>query len=183
MSTFNRFRNYRLTNAQHFAFIHAFIQYAQATGFSAQKILAALQALVTVFGTEDSLYMLVKASEIIAQKEEADRRRDSFYSRLHRLVLCWAGSGMAVLDPAASELLKVFQLYKVKVNAQLDEETGQLLNLITDLSMAEILKLAAGEEVLLRGLKGRSGKAFDAWVRLDAEEGFRPTFRFEDDAR
>ena len=71
MSTFNRFRNYRLTNAQHFAFIHAFIQYAQATGFSAQKILAALQALVTVFGTEDSLYMLVKASEIIAQKEEA----------------------------------------------------------------------------------------------------------------
>ena len=116
MSTFNRLRNYRLTNAQHFAFIHAFIQYAQSTGFSAQKILTALQTLVTVFGTEDSLYMLVKASEIIAQKEEADRRRDSYYSRLHRLVLAWAGSGMAELDPAASELLKPFQLYKVKVH-------------------------------------------------------------------
>lgn len=50
-----------------------------------------------------------------------------------------------------------------------------------DLSMAEVLRLAAGEEVLLRGLKGRSGKAFDAWVRLDAEEGFRPTFRFDDE--
>ena len=134
MNKFNRLRTYRLTNAQHFAFIHAFIQYAQSTGFSAQKILTALQTLVTVFGTEDSLYMLVKASEIIAQKEEADRRRDSYYSRLHRLVLAWAGSGMAELDPAASELLKPFQLYKVKVNAQLDEETGQLLNLITDLS-------------------------------------------------
>ena len=139
MAKFRPLPKSRLTNAQHFAFVDAFIKYANQTGFSAAKVLAALQTLVTVFGSENDLYMVVKASEIIAQKEAADRRRDSYYTRLHRLVQAWAGSGMAVLDAAATELLKVFKLYKINTTAQLDEETGLLLNLITDLSTAENL--------------------------------------------
>ena len=128
----------RLKNAQHFAFIQAFITALQAAGFSAARIVAKLAELVAAFAIEDSWYMLARGSEIIAQRAAADTKRDRFYSRLHRLVLAWAGSGMAQLDAAATALLRPFKLYKVKVNAQIDEETGVLENLITDLSTTEM---------------------------------------------
>ena len=132
--------NYKrdLKNAQHFAFIQAFITALQAAGFSASKIVAKLAELVTAFATEDRWYMLSRSSEIIAQRAAADTKRDRFYSRLHRLVMAWAGSGMAQLDAAATTLLRTFKLYKVKVNAQMDEETGVLENLITDLTTTEM---------------------------------------------
>lgn len=127
-----------LKNAQHFAFIQAFITAMQAAGFTAAKIVAKLAELVAAFGTEDRYYMQIRASEIIAQKEAADLKRDRYYTRLHRLVQAWAGSGMAQLDEAATALIGPFNLYKVRVNAQMDEETGVLENLITDLQTAEM---------------------------------------------
>ena len=76
-----------LKNAQHFAFIQAFITALTAVGFTAAKIVAKLAELVTAFGIEDKFYMIVRASEIIAQRTAADDQRDRFYSRLHRLIL------------------------------------------------------------------------------------------------
>ena len=128
----------RLTNGQHFAFIQAFITALQAAGFTAAKIVAKLAELVNAFGVEDHWYMIARASEIVAQRAAADEKRDRFYSRLHRLIQAWAGSGMAQLDAAATALLRPFDLYKVKVNAQMDDETGVLENLITDLSTPEM---------------------------------------------
>jgi hypothetical protein len=138
MGKFNRLYKRDLTNAQHFAFIQAYITAATAAGFTAQRIVTALAAIVAAFANEDRYYMQFRASEIVAQRTAADLRRDTFYSRLHRLVQAWAGSGMAQLDAAATALLKVFNLYKVKVSAQIDEETGQMENLITDLSTTEM---------------------------------------------
>lgn len=128
----------KLKNAQHFAFIQAFITAATAAGFTAAKILSKLQQLIQGFAVEDQYYMITRASEIVAQREKADQLRDRFYTRLHRLIQAWAGSGMEALDAAATALLRPFDLYKVKVNAQMDEETGQLENLITDLSTPQM---------------------------------------------
>lgn len=130
--------NYKrdLKNAQHFAFIQAFITALLAENFSVAKIVAKLQELQSVFSVEDRWYMIARASEIIAQRELADKMRDRFYTRLHRLVQAWEGSGMEGLDAAATALIKPFDLYKVKINAQIDEESGQLDNIITDLSTA-----------------------------------------------
>ena len=128
----------KLKNAQHFAFIQAFITSIQTANFSATKISAKLAELISAFSTEDHWYMQTRASEIIAQRDEADKQRDNFYARLHRLVQAWAGSGMTGLDAAATALMKPFDLYKLKVNAQMDEETGVLENLITDLSTTEM---------------------------------------------
>ncbi|MBR0038039.1 MAG: hypothetical protein IJP70_10450 [Bacteroidales bacterium] len=124
----------KLKNAQHFAFMQAFTTALTNAGFSAQKIAAKKTQLETAFQEEDRYYMITRASEIVAQREAADLVRDRFYTRLHRLVQVWAGSGMAQLDEAATALLRPFDLYKVRVNAQVDEETGQLENLITDIS-------------------------------------------------
>ena len=129
---------YRLKNAQHFAFIQAFITALTAVGFAGRRIVEKLAELVTAFGVEDKYYMIVRASEIIAQRAAADEKRDRFYTRLHRLVQAWAGSGMALLDEAATVLEKPFNLYRVKVNAQMDEETGVLENLINDISTPEM---------------------------------------------
>ncbi len=139
MATFQLFGDKRrLKNAQHFAFIQAFITAIQQSGMTAQKIQALLTQLNQAFAVEDRYYMQIRASEIIAQREAADQLRDRFYTRLHRLIQAWAGSGMEALDDAATALEKVFNLYRVKVNAQMDEETGQLENLIADLSTQQM---------------------------------------------
>lgn len=139
MATFNSLSYKRdLKNAQHFAFIQAFITALQQSGMTAQKIQALLTQLTQAFAVEDRYYMQVRASEIVAQREAADQLRDRFYTRLHRLVQAWAGSGMEALDAAATALEKVFNLYRVKINAQMDEETGQLENLIADLSTQQM---------------------------------------------
>ena len=139
MTKFNSLKyNRDLKNGQHFAFIQAFITALQAVGFTAARIVAKLAELVNAFGAEDHWYMIARASEIVAQRAAADEKRDRFYSRLHRLIQAWAGSGMAQLDAAATALLQPFNLYKVKTNAQMDDETGVLENLITDLSTPEM---------------------------------------------
>ena len=138
MAEFLRPSKRSLKNAQHYELIDAFITVLVAAGFSAAKIVALLNSLRNVFSEEDRWYMVARASEIIAQREAADKKRDNFYSRLFAIIRAWAGSGMAGLDAAATAVIKPFNLYKVKTGAQIDEESGQLDNLITDLSTTEM---------------------------------------------
>ena len=138
MGTFLRPNKASLKNAQHYELIDAFITVLAEAGFSAAKIVALVSQLRTVFSEEDRWYMVARASEIIAQREAADKKRDNFYSRLFAIIRAWAGSGMAGLDAAATAVIKPFNLYKVKTGAQIDEESGQLDNLITDLSTTEM---------------------------------------------
>jgi hypothetical protein len=82
--------------------------------------------------------MVARSSKIIALREAADKRRDNFYGRLHAIIRAWAGSGIDQMDAAATSLKTVFDLYKLKTSAQIDEESGQLDNLISDLSDADM---------------------------------------------
>ena len=138
MGTFLRPNKTKLKNAQHFEFIDAFITVLAAAGLSAQKIVALLAELRTAFSEEDRLYMIARTSEIIAQRDQADRDRDDKYGRMHSIVRAWAGSGHATLDAMATAVKHTFDLYKVKTSAQIDEESGQLDNLIADLSTQEM---------------------------------------------
>ena len=138
MATIQNFQKGKLKNAQHFAFIQAFISALEADGFTAVRIVSKLSELRSAFAIEDHYYMQVRASEIVAQRAEADERRDRFYGRLHRLVMAWVGSGREQFDEAATALNRIFKLYKVNVSAQMDEETGALENLITDLSTPQM---------------------------------------------
>ena len=138
MAKFLRPNKASLKNAQHFEFIDAFITVLAAAGLSAAKIVALLAELRTAFSEEDRLYMIARTSEIIAQRDQADRDRDDKYGRVHSIVRAWAGSGHATLDAVATAVKHTFDLYKVKTSAQIDEESGQLDNLITDLSTQEM---------------------------------------------
>ena len=82
--------------------------------------------------------MIARASEIIARREAADKRRDNFYGRVHAVIKAWAGSGIAEMAAAAELLKKVLDLYKVNTSAQLEVESGQLDNIITEYAPANM---------------------------------------------
>ena len=138
MSNFLRPNKNKLTNAQHYEFMDVFITVLTEAGFTAAKITALLSQLRTAFAEEDRYYMIARASEIIALRDAADKRRDNFYGRVHAVIKAWAGSGIAAMEPSANMLKKVFDLYKVNTSAQVDEESGQIDNLITDLSASDM---------------------------------------------
>ena len=125
-------------NAQHYEFMDVFITVLVEAGFTAAKITALLSQQQTAFSEEDRWYMIARASEIIALREAADKRRDNFYGRVHAIIKAWAGSGVAEMEAAANMLKKIFDIYKVNTSAQIDAESGQLDNLITDLSTADM---------------------------------------------
>ena len=147
MGNFLRPNKNKLQNPQHFEFINAFLTVIGASGLSAAKVVALVEQLSTAFQEEDRLFMIARTSQLIAQRDAADRRRDNFYGRLHRLVLLWAGSGEPTKDPAATLLLESFKLYKVETAAQMERESGQLSNFITDL-------LAADKQAALTAIGG-----------------------------
>ncbi len=138
MAQFLRPSKRSLTNAQHYEFMDVFITVLTEAGFTAAKIMALLSQLRTAFAEEDRYYMIARASEIIALRDAADKLRDNFYGRVHAVIKAWAGSGIAAMEPSANMLKKVFDLYKVNTSAQVDEESGQLDNLITDLSASDM---------------------------------------------
>lgn len=138
MSKFYRPNKVNLQNAQHFSFMEAFLTVVGAYGFQQKKIMDMVALLTTAFREEDRWFMIARASELIAQRAAADRRRTNLYSRLHMLVRLWAGSGSGQLDDAATRLMRVFRLYKLKTNAQMDAKSGDMENLIGDLSTEEM---------------------------------------------
>ena len=139
MSKFSNLQKRDLKNSQHFDFIEAFITVLTEAGFSAQKIATLLALLGEQHQEEDRWFMITRSSEIIARRNEADARRDDRYARLHRLVNVWAGSGILTLDEAATVLKKAFTLYKLNTKAQVNEESGVMTNLASDLSTPENL--------------------------------------------
>ena len=138
MSNFYRPNKVNLQNAQHFSFIEAFLTVVGDSGFQQKKIRDIVELLTTAFHEEDRWFMIARANELIAQRAAADRRRTNLYSRLYMLVRLWAGSGAGQLDDAATRLIRLFRLYKLKGNAQMDAKTGDLENLIGDLSTEEM---------------------------------------------
>lgn len=138
MYKFYRPNKVNLRNAQHFTFIEAFLSVVGASNFQQTKIQHIIAQLTAAFQEEDRWFMIARASELIAQRVAADRRRTNLYSRLYMLVRLWAGSGFGQLDDAATRLKQVFRLYKLKTNAQMDAKTGHMENLITDISTEEM---------------------------------------------
>jgi hypothetical protein len=116
--------------------MEAFKTVLVTAGFTGTKIEQLVTVLISSFSEEDRCYMMARASEIIKRRDEADKRRDTLYTKLHALVRLWLGSGNADLEAAAEVLIRVFRLYKVNTQAQIDEQTGQMDNLINDLSAA-----------------------------------------------
>lgn len=134
MAKFIKPNKVALKNSQHYSLMEAFKTVLNEANFTVAKIVALITTFLTCFSNEDHWYMQARASEVIARRDAADKLRDKLYTKLFALVRLWRDSGNSVLEAAAEALVKVFHLYAVNTNAQIDAETGQMDNLITDLS-------------------------------------------------
>ena len=134
MSKFIRPNKVALQNSQHYSLMEAFKTVLAGENFSAAKIVALITAFLSCFTNEDHWYMQARASEVIARRNIADAMRDKLYTKLFALVRIWLNSGNSALEAAAEALVRVFRLYAVNTSAQVDAESGQMDNLINDLS-------------------------------------------------
>ena len=172
MKKFSYLSKRELKNAQHYDFIEAFIAVCLAANFVAAKILSALATLRALFAVEDSLFLKSRASEVIARRNVANKLRISYYIRLRRLVLVWAGSGIAPYDEAATALKKIFDLYRLNTKAQLNELSGGMTNLGIDLSTeANLARIEAiGGTVLLNGMIAANEEVKAYYIEQGTEE-------------
>ena len=138
MTKFLRPNKSKLKNAQHYSLMEAFRTVLTAAALAGVKLQTLVTAWMACFEEENRCYMVARASEIIKRRDEADKLRDKLYTKLHALVKVWLDSGNASLEAAAEVVIRIFRLYKVNTQAQLDEQTGQMDNLIIDLSTQEM---------------------------------------------
>lgn len=159
----------RLTNGQHFAFITAFTQEIQAVSGAPAKLQATFDTMVEAQKVEDKYLKMAQGSELTGKIREADTLRDESYRKLRDIVKVWAGSGTEPQAAAATALQRVIKTYKINASAQMDEESGLMANLITDLSTADMQAniKAIGAEKLLDGMKQGNGQVITLLKQRD----------------
>lgn len=138
MNKFLRPNKTKLKNAQHYSLMEAFKTVLTAAALAGVKLQTLVTAWLACFDDENRCYMVARASEIIKRRDEADKRRDTLYTKLLQLVKVWLNSGNTTMEAAAEALIQIFRLYKVNTQAQIDEQTGQMDNLIIDISTTEM---------------------------------------------
>ncbi|MDE6774274.1 MAG: hypothetical protein K2J14_06575 [Treponemataceae bacterium] len=180
-----------MNNAAHFLFVSNMADRAEKDTTVAEKCAAQVKALRAAVTAEDE-NLQVSAKSLTTDKiAEADRLRDQLYAGYKKAVGGYANFPVEDVAEAAKVLQQHIKDYKIDVQAQLDKETGLLVNFIQDLegkykpqvdalalgAFVEKLK-AANEEV--RALTGqrtdeRSAKTAGALkaARVASDEAYR----------
>ena len=180
-----------MNNGAHFMFVSNMADRAEKDTAVAAKCTAQVKALRAAVTTEDENLQISAKSLTTDKIVSADRLRDQLYAGYKKAVAGYAGFPVESLAEAAKVLQQHVKDYKIDVQAQLDKETGLLVNFIQDLEgkFAEQVKTlsltafveklkAANEEV--RTLTGqrtdeRSAKTAGALkaARVASDEAYR----------
>ena len=180
-----------MNNAAHFLFVSNMAGRAEKDSAVSEKCAAQVKALREAVTAEDESLQVSAKSLTTDKIAAADRLRDQLYAGYKKAVAGYAGFPVESLADAAKVLQQHIKDYKIDVQAQLDKETGLLVNFIQDLegkykAQVEALSLtafveklkAANEEV--RELTGqrtdeRSAKTAGALkaARIASDEAYR----------
>ncbi|MBD5446456.1 MAG: hypothetical protein HDR32_01600 [Treponema sp.] len=180
-----------MNNAAHFLFVSNMAGRAEKDSAVSEKCKAQVAALRAAVTAEDESLQISAKSLTTDKIAAADRLRDQLYAGYKKAVAGYAGFPMESLADAAKVLQQHIKDYKIDVQAQLDKETGLLVNFVQDLEgkFAEQVKAlslsafveklkAANEEV--RELTGqrtdeRSAKTAGALkaARVASDEAYR----------
>ncbi len=180
-----------MNNAAHFMFVSNMAERAEKDAAVAEKCKAQVKALRDAVTAEDENLQISAKSLTTDKIAEADRLRDQLYAGYKKAVGGYANFPVADMAEAAKVLQQHIKDYKIDTQAQLDKETGLLVNFIQDLEgkFAEQVKTlalgafveklkAANEEV--RSLTGqrtdeRSAKTAGALkaARAVSDEAYR----------
>ncbi len=180
-----------MNNAAHFLFASNVADRAEKDKAVTEKCTAQVKALRDAVTAEDENLQISAKSLTTDKIAEADRMRDQLYAGYKKAVAGYANFPVADMAEAAKVLQQHVKDYKIDTQAQLDKETGLLVNFVQDLEgkFAEQVKAlalgafveklkAANEEV--RSLTGqrtdeRSAKTAGALkaARAVSDEAYR----------
>ncbi|MDE7292043.1 MAG: hypothetical protein K2N58_08355 [Treponemataceae bacterium] len=137
-----------MNNAAHFMFVSNMAERAEKDAAVSEKCAAQVKALRAAVTAEDENLQISAKSLTTDKIAEADRLRDQLYAGYKKAVAGYAGFPMADMADAAKVLQQHIKDYKIDVKAQLDKETGLLVNFIQDLEskykvQVDVLSLAA----------------------------------------
>ena len=122
-----------MNNAAHFLFVSNMAGRAEKDSAVAEKCAAQVKALREAVTAEDENLQISAKSLTTDKIAAADRLRDQLYAGYKKAVAGYAGFPVESLADAAKVLQQHIKDYKIDVQAQLDKETGLLVNFIQDL--------------------------------------------------
>ncbi len=122
-----------MNNAAHFLFVSNVATRAQKDAAVAEKCAPQVEALKNAVATEDER-LKVSAKSLTTDKiAAADRLRGQLYAGYKRAVKGYVGFPVDEFAEASAVLSQHIKDYKINPQAQLDAETGLLVNFIQDL--------------------------------------------------
>ena len=142
-----------MNNAAHFLFVSNMAGRAEKDSAVSEKCAAQVKALREAVTAEDENLQISAKSLTTDKIAAADRLRDQLYAGYKKAVTGYVNFPVESLAEAAKVLNQHIKDYKIDVQAQLDKETGLLVNFIQDLEgkykpQVEALSLAAFVEKL-----------------------------------
>ncbi|MDE6719596.1 MAG: hypothetical protein K2J68_07060 [Treponemataceae bacterium] len=122
-----------MNNAAHFMFVSNVVDRAEKDTAVAEKCKAQVAALREAVTAEDENLKISTKSLVTDKIAEADRLRDQLYAGYKKAVAGYVNFPVEEMADAAKALNQHIKDYKIDVQAQLDKETGLLVNFIQDL--------------------------------------------------
>ena len=122
-----------MNNGAHFMFVSNMAERAEKDTAVAEKCKAQVAALRSAVKAEDENLQISAKSLTTDKIAEADRLRDQLYAGYKKAVGGYANFPVEDVAEAAKVLQQHIKDYKIDTQAQLDKETGLLVNFIQDL--------------------------------------------------
>lgn len=122
-----------LSNGAHFTLATNILARAEADETVKNKVKAQIEAFKRAFEAEDAALKLSRKSLLTDEIAKADRERDSFYTTYKQNVNMYLSMADSEFAESARVLAQHIKDYNINTKAQLDDETGLLLNFIDDL--------------------------------------------------
>ena len=168
----------RLTNATHYMFMANVAERAEKDSSVAEQCAAQMQVLREAVSAEDENLQISAKSLVTDKIAEADHLRDQLYAGYKKTVAGYAGFPVESLADAAKILGQHIKDYKIDTKAQLDAETGLLINFIQDLEgkfteQVKTLSLKPFCGEAQGGERGRAGLDGTAHGRALVKDGGR----------
>lgn len=126
-------------NVRHLSFLKRFTKRMQNNVVESlgancpQKLQNAYQLLAQKVGSEDEVYLVSQKSELTAQIDDWDKKRDNTYVGIRTLAEALQRIGTAEQQEAAAKVLGRIGQHKIDVNERYEDEGEKLEQLVQDL--------------------------------------------------
>ena len=128
MARIPKFQKSRLRFGAHFAVMSAFDEKVSVLVNGEPLLTTAYNTFKSALTNEDAAVKIARASEYSAQILRMDNIRDRLYSNIKMTGELWEDLGIEPQATAARAVMHEVRIYNVDTKAQLDQESGMLMN-------------------------------------------------------